>query len=489
MDSRAWSRVWAVAGFVFALITLCLLTWWLIRKTASDDGAGIATVLSLVPTVISAIAAVVSAVASLRSRPSAEVPEKVLQSEVGGRSASPAITDTYGTTAENTTPGTKRLESEARPSGVAAEMKFNAGVLGVVGGVVALVVLGALLAWWVFGKALAEDTTHEVAGVNCPIKPGPLALAVSGRQNSPGFVLSQTSEQVISTATDGRSSGLLTLIDVDGTPSVVKTFTSAPKSEIAAKEYLSIIIGEAATVRAKSPEVDVLSALDTAARVIGPTRPGTVVLVDSGLSTAGAVRFDEKTAVDIEVNDMVTSLRDNGALPDFRGLTVVFVGIGEVAPPQPALRPAQRHHLVELWTGIAQAGGAACVASIDQVRRANPPDAVPPVRIVPIPPPPVTRVERDRFILTNGSEVRFQPDFGPNSSEFVDSSAARRALIPVAKAAADRPNTRVRIAGTTANLGNKGAQRLLSLERAQAVASLLVELGVDPERLIVEGLG
>src|SRR5262249_33227546 len=140
----------------------------------------------------------------------------------------------------------------------------------------------------------------------------------------------------------------------------------------------------------------------------------------SGLSTAGGVAFDVQTSINIDVRDLSAFLRKSGYLPDLTGLTVVFVGLGQVAPPQGKLRPAQRRHIAELWTGVAKASGATCVASIAQVGSVDAPDGVPSVRIVPVPPPAELRPS-DAFVINTGADVGFLPD----SDDFEDRSAAK----------------------------------------------------------------
>ena len=52
-----------------------------------------------------------------------------------------------------------------------------------------------------------------------------------------------------------------------------------------------------------------------------------------------------------------------------------------------------------------------------------------------------------------------------------------------------QPGARILVSGFTDTVGSPDANRALSERRARAVAGALVDLGMDPDRLDVEGLG
>lgn len=77
--------------------------------------------------------------------------------------------------------------------------------------------------------------------------------------------------------------------------------------------------------------------------------------------------------------------------------------------------------------------------------------------------------------------------FQPGSAE-VDPRAIQELSRWVA-AAGDQPGGRILVTGSTDTVGSPDANRALSERRARAVAGALVDLGVDPDRIDVEGLG
>ena len=331
-------------------------------------------------------------------------------------------------------------------------------------------------------------------GLNCPVPVGPMAIAVSGRANSPEPGLPQSAQgaavTVVRGASDQDVQPRFTIINVDGRPSSAgsDTFRTDAGNSVAAGDDQNAFLqglGNAVTqVRADDPEVDVLGALDLAGRSVQGNRPGTVVLVDSGLSTVAPLDFRQPGLLDSPVGETVDFLRSANALPDLRGATVVLAGLGDTADPQTPLSPAQRSSLVALWTGISQAAGAACVSVVDEPRGGDAPSDVPPVSTVDVPPPPTITPGRPTTLPDDGS-VGFQPD----TAEFRDRNAARGVLTPFAQFLTGAPNARLALTGTSARAGTDAGQIDLSTRRADAVKQLLVELGAPADRITTRGVG
>jgi OmpA-OmpF porin, OOP family len=330
--------------------------------------------------------------------------------------------------------------------------------------------------------------------LSCPVPVGPMAFAVSGRSNSPEPGLPQALQDattsVLTRSVDDGYEPRITLVNVDGRPVSAgsETFSSDAGNGIAAEDDRNAFLdgfGEALTgLRAQTPEVDVLSALDLAGRSAGGNRPGTVVLVDSGLSTVPPLDFRQKGLLDAPPAETVDALRAANALPGLRGTTVLLAGLGDVSEPQAALSPGQRQSLVALWTAIATAGGAACVAVVDEPRGGDAPSDAPPVSVVDVPPPP-TITPGETTALPDDNSVGFQPD----TAEFRDRNAARAVLTPFAQFLTESPTRRIALTGTSARAGTEAGQIDLSTRRAEAVKALLVELGAPADRITTRGVG
>jgi outer membrane protein OmpA-like peptidoglycan-associated protein len=348
-------------------------------------------------------------------------------------------------------------------------------------GLLSLVLTAALVAGCSSGEDAAGGGFSGGGGgaLSCPAPVGPMAFAVSGRSNSPEPGLPQVVQDatvsVLSRSVDEGYEPRITLINVDGRPTSAgnDTFRTDAGNAIAAEDDRNAFLdgfGSAVTeLRAQTPEVDVLSALDLAGRSAGGNRPGTVVLVDSGLSTVAPLDFRQRGLLEAPPEETVDALRASNALPGLQGTTVVLAGLGDVAGPQPALSPAQRQSLVALWTAIATAGGASCVAVVPEPRGGDAPTDAPAVSVVDLPPPPAITPGR-ATALPDDNSVGFQPD----TAEFRDRGAARGVLAPFAQFLIESPNRRIALTGTSARAGTPQGQVDLSTRRAEAVKALLV---------------
>jgi OmpA-OmpF porin, OOP family len=330
-------------------------------------------------------------------------------------------------------------------------------------------------------------------GSTCVMPAGPLVVAMSRRANSPGDLpdpVKRIVQRFIISIPAGVTGPKLSLINVDGRPYVARSgqfYSDAGNTQAHQDDQQNFLVGflnEAAAMRAREPEVDILAALDKAGIPAGRPAAGTVVLADSGLSTTGVLDFSQQGVLDASADELVSFLRTTNALPDLHGLTVMLVGIGEVARPQQELGPRKKH-LVELWTKIAEASGAACVASIEVTRSDDPLTGdVKPVKLVPIPPPAVYEPHKP-FVLPDAGEVGFQE----GKAEFRDIEAARRVLQPIAAQLKVEPTYHLQLTGTTARWGPRDDQLRLAKERAETVKRELVELGAAPSQIETRGVG
>jgi outer membrane protein OmpA-like peptidoglycan-associated protein len=300
----------------------------------------------------------------------------------------------------------------------------------------------------------------------------------------------QAATSVVSGAADQKVTPKFTVVNLDGRPTVAgsDTYRTDAGNAIAAQDdqnaFLSGLGKAISQVRAQSPEADVLGALGLAGRSVQGGRPGTVVLVDSGLSTVAPLDFRQEGLLDAPAQDTVEFLRSHQALPALNGATVVLAGLGDTAAPQTPLDTAQRSELVNLWRGIAAASGAGCVAVVDEPRSGDAPTDVPPVSAVTVPPPPTITPGKATTLPDDGS-VGFQPD----TAEFRDRAAASGVLTPFADFLKQGPTRRIALTGTSARAGTLAGQVALSTQRAEAVKALLVELGASPDQIATKGVG
>jgi OOP family OmpA-OmpF porin len=204
--------------------------------------------------------------------------------------------------------------------------------------------------------ATSDESPKKFVIGKCGLPAGPLAVAISRRANNPGDIPAQVSQIVQKFITDipAMVTGpTLSLINIDGRSDVYRTgqFYSDSRNKYGLpsdqRQFLAGFHNAVTSMRATEPEVDILTALEEAGAAAGRPGPGTVVLVDSGLSTLGALDFSQPNVLDAPVDELITFLRNGRQVPDLRGLTIIFIGIGEVARPQQKLG-TRKAHLIEL---------------------------------------------------------------------------------------------------------------------------------------------
>lgn len=315
---------------------------------------------------------------------------------------------------------------------------------------------------------------------------GGLAVVVGARGNMPPVDLGGVAGQVLGNAADMQSR--VSFVVADGAPFVHATTQLETAGEdstawrASEAENLEQLRSSIASAAARTPEADLLAAVGTAAGEIS-SAPGkrVVLVVDSGLSTAGPLDFRQPGLLDADPQDVVASLQAAGALPDLGGVHLVFQGLGYTAAPQPALGGVTRERLVELWTAIGLAAGALDV-NVDRSPSSGEPPAGLPL-VSPVSPGSGVTCTANTVVL-GGGDVAFQAD----TAAFQDAAAAAEKLQPLAGRMQGSGVTAT-LVGTTADVGDDDGQRQLSRQRAQAVADLLGGLGVPAERMTVIGLG
>jgi outer membrane protein OmpA-like peptidoglycan-associated protein len=313
---------------------------------------------------------------------------------------------------------------------------------------------------------------------------GGLGIVVQATAQVPVVASSSALSDALDIALDNQSDDVVVV--ADGRPQVLAAGSLHLRTEngVAQRaeqgglrdEILSVI----AAAAANDPEVDLLSAVDLAARQIGDVDgPRTLVVVSSGLSTVSPMAF-QQGLLGADPQEVVDFLAASQELPDLTSFTVVMSGFGDTAPPQIGLTRSQRLQLVAIWKAVFQAAGAGVRVDARPLTGA-PRSGLPQVATVSVdlpPNPPCTSV-------LPASVVAFRPD----SSDFVDEAAAREVLLPLAQRLRGGSGP-VNVTGTTARVGSLEGQRALASKRAQRVSALLVELGgLDPARMHVQGLG
>lgn len=319
----------------------------------------------------------------------------------------------------------------------------------------------------------------------CPAGPAPTALVVGARANSAAPAPPEAVQQIIRSSLAAEAH--VTIFSVDGAPAKAGEARFEPQSknqdplEREFGDFAAAFDRGLAKVRADDPESDLLAGLTLAAHEVGDG--GVIVVLDSGLQTVAPLDFAAGDLIAAAPEEIAASLTQTGHLPDLSGRTVVFAGLGDVTDPQEQIPNPFKENLVAIWTELAAAAGA-CVEVIRQTMGAEPVDGdLPSVTEVAMPAEPDIDTCGDT-VFDDASPVRFQP----RTADFVDPDGASAALAEIADLILAQ-NQRAEIIGTTATWGTEEGRLQTSEDRAEAVAAVLIELGVPADRISTRGVG
>ena len=320
-----------------------------------------------------------------------------------------------------------------------------------------------------------------------PDDPKIIVVAASATANEPAPVLSGTDRAMLRNA--GSTSTRAAAFVVDSNTGQAREVSLTPRRPDGQVDYgpnrnseLGANVNrvqQLLNTLAASKPFDLLAMIAQAVRVT--TRPGTLLVLSSGLSTAGG--FDlRQVGWGADPRTAAVSLSHRGLLPRLTGWKVVFSGLADTSGRQPAPPVSQRTVLTRYWLALCHATGAVS-CSVDAVTRPDPPSrSTTPVPVVRFP-----RVTSYRG--PHGGQTTNVPAdafFAFNSARLLP--GADIILGPIAAKARDQ-HREVTIIGYASPDGGSGSYNLaLSAERARAVRARLISLGV-PAGLIGKAVG
>jgi hypothetical protein len=328
----------------------------------------------------------------------------------------------------------------------------------------------------------------DAAGAGAVEEPnGALAIVVGAHANTPPPALTGTAARARDLAVSQGSA--FSLVVADGAPFVAEsgplrvTGDTAEEQQQERADNRQRVDDAVASARAQTPETDLLTALRVAAESIQDIPgPHSIVVVDSGLSTAGALDFRNPDVLDAVPSELADALGLKNQLPPVTGMTVDFVGLGNTAAPQEPLDAIRRVQLQGIWKTVTETAGASRV-EVESAPEGDPPAAdLPPV--TPISVPLGYSCVGDVMTITGGRLA-----YWPYTSSFMDPALAESILRPIGAQVRDRMLT-VLFEGTAADVRDTPEQLMLSYLQPQAIADMWLEKEDVPIQLLtVVGLG
>lgn len=296
-----------------------------------------------------------------------------------------------------------------------------------------------------------------------------------------------------------RSCGQVSFIVSDGMPqdTLVATQVERPSNygQLSSSQQERYIQKQIATLQgilqaqvAKTPEVNTLAALGTAARALSISPEGSerhLYVMDTGVSTTGALKFQHPSILESEPEAIVDYLDALDAIPDLSNVdSLNWSGFMDCSSKQEV--PTHYHKwFTAIWKGILEKAGSPEATFLGTPVKGDIDETdLPAVSPVTFPAAADGPAPKPQGAI---SIPESQLEFVPDSAEYRAPEQAIAVLQPIAAFLAQGSHTLV-IAGTTAS-GDAQTCYELSLRRAQRVAATLQELGVDAARFEIYGLG
>lgn len=301
--------------------------------------------------------------------------------------------------------------------------------------------------------------------------------------------------------------GFVSVISVDGTPSLITADSydipdqykkAAPtKLHADAENKAHNLMMQISGVKADDPEVDTLEAIRIAVRSFAsaPERAQkTIIIVDTGWSTTGLMNFGNNL-INAEPEAIADMLLEKQAIPNLEGITIVWQQLEDVASPQQELSPSQSLALEATWRAVIESGGGTFICSETVPNSGVIGDGLPGVSTIELQEEsPVFFDEEiiskagmsfEEPVIFGEEKIRFKGD----SNEYDNPTSAKASIEPVAEYMVENPEFNLLLIGTTAGDDDSEFAQELSYERANAVRTSLVDMGIDDERIKVIGQG
>ncbi len=252
---------------------------------------------------------------------------------------------------------------------------------------------------------------------------------------------------------------------------------------------------------AQTEEVDLFAAICEADRRLSSSvaegNRNVLVIIDSGISTAGLINFTEESTREalLEPEVLISTLRERGDLVKFENIDeVIWFGLGETSGDQASPNQGTTKAMEYLYRALFEAAGVEGGITFRPGSGAAPTEGVPSVSAVDMP-----RIaydsENDRP-MRPGDNVEFDElksngaiKFDNDSDALVDEAAAREALKDHINQLIDFPTLTVAVNGYTSTVGDESYNLDLSQRRADTVKALMVDAGVPESQITAVGMG
>ncbi|MCD7748982.1 MAG: OmpA family protein [Oscillospiraceae bacterium] len=355
-------------------------------------------------------------------------------------------------------------------------------------------------------SATGEPATQNTVTLDEPYN----LVLVAGIVNNNTVV--DTSIEEISSLADLPGS-TYAFIEADGSPSVIvqgtiEDYSTQGYSKNTLQRVQASVTAElAAQLDAAAPdsaETDLASALSLAVRGLRALegQENLLVIYHSGISTTGVINMAEIPIYQMDVETSVETVASTLNL-DLSGIHIIWYCLGDVGGDQSALSDSEVSTLQSFYEGLFQEMGADSITFMQDLPLADSYSFDQSVSVMEtegtssglqakvVSAEDVEDEDEVEVLFTDGGILSFDEQtiaFLPDSTELADVDAAREALDHIITYMTATP-VELLICGTTTSAGEEASCISFSEGRAETVRALLVEAGIEQDRIHILGCG
>ena len=336
-----------------------------------------------------------------------------------------------------------------------------------------------------------------------------LAVIVGSHANAPRPNLGLIEDHVYNAC---YTYGSVTLVCDDGDPFTIVIDIPPEDDNLSITKYKQIaneqtkqILSAASGLQPKTEEVNTLRSIQLGARSLASVEAESddvevvrqMVVLDSCLSTTGALSFSEHNLSSIDTADIVAQLQEIGEIPVLDDVSVTVYTCGDTAgKKQKELPEASRKVLKSVWESILVAGNADVNIKDDlPLSSTYDEEAMPSVTPVIVVQDIVDihHIEDVDDAFAEGGVISFDEKsiaFEMGTANLANKDAAKDVLNYVVEYMNTHPDLKILVCGTTACWGGEEYCKALSNDRASVICQLLInDFGIDKSRVQATGVG
>lgn len=331
------------------------------------------------------------------------------------------------------------------------------------------------------------------------VVPTDVTIIIGNHSNAQAYNTSGSVREAVTAAC--QTAGHVNIIVSDGDPYLAAEIKAPPiKNNVTDSKAEQVVNNNADQIvalltsdetKAKTPETDVIQALNMASRTKAESEDNILIVMDPGVSTSGSISLAGTLLNTIDIDKTVETLRCNSSIPDLsRFNKAIWIGIGAVCGDQARFTDKEIQLLKSLWGAVlSQSGVGEFEFSEDLPVGEMAYTSLPPVSTVPT-------AELESAISTFAPEKAVVLDdttlhFKPGSDELLtDISSVQTILSPITDYLKENPASKILLAGTTASAGTEAYLKDLSFRRGQKIKEVILSMAdVRDDQIKVIGTG